>query len=73
MDTQEVIRMNPAQAAHTAKLNAAKKACEQDGKIKEDKIQEWALLDICEWLQGIHYQVTMLNVPRPGRGSGYPK
>ena len=42
--------LTPAQAARIAKINAAKKECEQDGRIKEDKIQEWALLDICEWL-----------------------
>lgn len=56
--------MNPAQAAHIAKINAAKRECEDNGRIKPDRIQEWALLDICERLQGIHFALIQANLPK---------
>jgi len=33
---------------------------------KEDKVVEWALMEIVEMLRAIHYQLIMLNAPKPG-------
>jgi hypothetical protein len=53
---------NPAEVVHMQKMQAAKRSLEDaDGKkIKEDKIQEWALLEIAEKLEGIRYQVAQV-------------
>jgi hypothetical protein len=55
-----------AQHEHTAKIQEAKRLREDEKsrKIKEDRIQEWALLDISEWSQGIHFQLTQSNTPK---------
>jgi hypothetical protein len=40
---------------------------ENEGKtIKADKIQEWALLDICEKLTAIHFAIVQSNLPKIG-------
>jgi hypothetical protein len=60
--------MSPAALQHQAKIQRAKRSFETDeGKtIDPAHVQEWALLEIAEMLQAIHYQVTMLNIPKPG-------
>ena len=59
-------QMNALQV-HEAKIQAAKRSLEEhDGKrIKEDKIQEWALLEISETLRGIHFALLKMQIPRP--------
>ena len=63
----------PPSFAHQQKIHAAKHQFEEsDGRtIKADKVVEWALLEIAEMLHAIHYQVTMMNVPKITRESGY--
>lgn len=62
--------LSSAQIQHQQKIQAAKRQFEEaDGKIiKADKVQEWALLEIAEMLQAIHYQLVLMNVPKPARG-----
>jgi len=58
--------LSEAQVIHQQKIQAAKKQLEeQDGRrIKADKIQEWALLEIAERLSGIEFQLGQVH----GRG-----
>ena len=48
------------QLQHQEKIRAAKLLLEENEgkKIKDDKIQEWALLEICEKLTAIHFALT---------------
>jgi len=59
-----------AQMQDQQKIAAAKKNCEDSNGIREgeDRIQEWALLDICEHLIRIHFQLATANAPKPGGG-----
>jgi hypothetical protein len=60
--------LSPAQVAHQQKIQSAKRELEFDngGRIKMDKIQDWALLDICEMLQSIHFALAQANMPKIG-------
>ena len=56
--------MDPAQEYYS-KIEGAKKACENNGKIREDRIQEWALLDICSWMHRFNDHLSdMANAPK---------
>jgi hypothetical protein len=56
--------LSPAQVAHQHKIQATKRILEDpEGKtIREDRIQEWALLEIAEMLQAIHFQLVQIAV-----------
>ena len=61
--------ISQAQHAHQQKIHRAKLNLEEnEGKaIKQDKIVEWALLEIAQQLQAIHFQLTQMNAPRFGK------
>ena len=52
-------------------IEAAKRNCiGQDGKVKQEKIQEWAALTMLEQVQGINHQLTDIrNELKSLRGS----
>jgi hypothetical protein len=54
-----------AEQIHAQKIQTARSALEEPGgnKIKPDKIQEWALLDISETLRAINFQLMRMQVP----------
>lgn len=60
--------LSGAQIAEQQKIHGAKRQLEEnEGKtIKADKIQEWALLDICEKLTAIHFALLQANLPKFG-------
>ena len=60
------MNLSPAAVAQMQKIQAAKRSLEElEGKrIKEDKITEWALLDICESLQSIAHALHQAKLPR---------
>lgn len=66
--------MSPAQIQHQQKIHLAKQKFETDGgkAIDPAHVTEWALLEIAEMLQAIHYQVTMMNIPKMGQAIHKP-
>jgi hypothetical protein len=52
-----------AQIAHFQKMQLTKRELEDEGgkRIKADKIQEWALLEIAERLSGIELQLAQIS------------
>ncbi len=61
-----------AQQMHEAKIQAAKRLLEDNNgaAIKQDKIQEWALLEIAEMLRAIHFQLIQLQVSQASSQMG---
>jgi len=59
-----------AQQIREAKINAAKRSLEnpEGTKIKEDKIVEWALLEIVQQLHGINFLMGRQNARPPIAG-----
>jgi hypothetical protein len=59
--------LSQAQILHQQAIYAAKRKLEEPpGHPKEDKIVEWALLDIVETLSAIHMRLVLSNVPKIG-------
>jgi len=61
--------MTPEQVVEMGKITQALKLCEDSGRIKEDKITEWALLKMVEKLNSIDFWMDKIAkpAPRPGR------
>ena len=58
--------VSDAAIEHQKKIHLAKQKFETDGgkAIDPAHVTEWALLEIAEMLQAIHYQITMSNIPK---------
>jgi hypothetical protein len=50
-----------------------KSLLDEHGAPKQDKIAEWALLEIGEQLSSIRYELVKLNLPKPALTDPKPK
>lgn len=57
--------LSDAQTNLSEKIERALSRCEANGHVQEDKVTEWALLQIVDKLARIHNALLESNLPEP--------